>query len=253
MAENRRFSLYVGAIITATYIASPFFDIYMFTVLGMDYMTWSALVLTQTLAKFFFFNYWGRLIDRFGNRAVLFGTGFLVPVVSLLWVFDHSFWWLFFAQAFSGLAWSGFELAAFNYTLSNPDRAMRTAQSAAYNFSKGTGSLLGMLMGGALLAAWPSAGPLDATPFLAVFFISSMARYIASAYFLPRFSEHTFTEGMTGNKFLWEVLAVQPSRRMGRHLMEISETSLHLAQTEAGRTFRAAKEVGEIIRKGAKR
>lgn len=248
MAENRRFTLYVGALMTATYIASPFFDIYMLTALKMDYTSWSLLCVVSTLSKFFFFNYWGRAIDRFGNRAVLFGTGFLIPAVSLLWVFDHSFGWLFFAQVFSGLAWSGFELAAFNYTISTPDAMMRTAQSAAYNFAKGTGTMVGMFMGLGVLAIWPGAGMMGLTPFLAVFFISSMGRYAASAYFLPRFSAHTFEGGMDGNKFLWEVLAVQPSKRMGRHLMDISELSIHLAQTGAGRGIRAAKEVGEAAR-----
>ncbi|MFH1095669.1 MAG: MFS transporter [Candidatus Micrarchaeota archaeon] len=245
MAESRRFTMYVGALMTATYIASPFFDIYMLTVLKMDYTTWSILTAVSTLAKFFFFNYWGRVIDRFGNRAVLFGTGFLVPVVSLLWVFDHSFGWLFFAQIFSGIAWSGFELAAFNYTISTPDASMRTAQSAAYNFAKGTGTMVGMFMGWGVLAIWPGAGLMGLTPFLALFFISAMGRYAASAYFLPRFSAHTFEGGMDGNRFLWEVLAAQPGRRMGRHLVDISELTIRLAQTGAGRGMRAAKEVGE--------
>ena len=250
MAENRRFSLYVGALITATYVASPFFDIYMLTILKMDYTTWSILTIAQTLAKFLLFSYWGRAIDRFGNRAVLFGTGFLIPAVALLWVFDHSFWWLFFAQVFSGLAWSGFELAAFNYNISTPGRSMRTAQSAAYNFAKGFGSLGGMLLGGALLILWPHSGPLDPAPFIAIFFISAMARYAASAWFLPRFSPHTFESGMTGNKFLWEVLAAQPTRHLSRSLAYVSEAGLHLAQTEAGRTARATRRIGEVSQAG---
>ncbi|VVB57380.1 Major Facilitator Superfamily protein [uncultured archaeon] len=252
LAEGRRFSLYVSALITATYIAAPFFDIYMLSVLKFDYFTWSVLVAVQTLAKVFFYTYWGKIIDRFGNRAVLFGTGFLVPAVAMLWVMGHSFEWLFFAQVFSGLAWSGFDLACLTYTISMPDPSSRASQSAVYGLSKGSGMLLGTLLGGALLAVWPHAGALDPTPFLAVFFISAMARYIASAYFLPRFSEHTFEGGMSGGRFLWEVLAAQPSRRMGRHLMDFSEASLHLAQTGTQHTVWAAERLAEVPAAGAR-
>ncbi len=250
LAEGRRFSLYVGALVTGTYISSPFFDIYMLTVLKFDYTTWSILVATQTLAKIFFYTYWGKVVDRFGNRAVLFGTGLLIPAIALFWVFSPSFWWLFFAQIFSGMAWAGFDLASFNYTLSMPDPPTRTAQSAAYSFSKGSGMLLGTLIGGILLALWPRSGPLDPSPFLAVFFISAMARYLASAYFLPRFSAHAFEGRMTGNQFLWEVLAVQPGRSMGRHLMDVSESTMRLAQTGTVHTMWAAEKLGELSAAG---
>jgi MFS family permease len=250
MAENRRFNLYVGALMVGTYISSPFFDIFMLAVLGFDYKTWSLLVVAQTISKFIFYDYWGKAIERFGNRAVLFGTGFLIPALPLFWVLGHSFGWLFIAQVFSGLAWSGFELAAFNYSISTPDTISRIAQSAAYNFSKGAGTLIGTLIGGALLVFLPHLSPSDISPYIAVFFVSSMARYAASAYFLPRFSERMFEAGMDGRRFLWQVLAVQPTKALSRSMLYFSASSLQLIQAELNATRSLARKLASVGKAG---
>lgn len=67
------------------------------------------------VVQFLVLNRWGRLGDVFGNRVILSLTGFVIPVVPVLWVLSPGFWYLLAVQAFSGLVWSGFSLSASNY------------------------------------------------------------------------------------------------------------------------------------------
>lgn len=250
LREERRFVLYTGALYAATYIASPLFDVYMLQTLGLDYWVWAIISMAGPLARFLFLPYWGRVIDRFGNRAVMFATGMLVPITPMLWLFSKDPAWLLVFQMVSGVAWSGLELAAFNYVISGRERGIRTAQSSAYTFAKGIGFMLGALVGAGMLLIWPALGAWSghwifdgpAGAFLAIFAFSSLARYAVSLYFLPRFSDKTFEGGMSSNEFLWQVFMARPTRGFARHAMQLSDLTLHLAQAGGGAARRAARQ-----------
>ncbi len=242
LGEERRFDYYTAALYTATYIAAPFFDVYMLTVLRMDYLTWAVISIAGPVARFLALPYWGRVSDRFGNRAVLFVTGFVVPLTPILWMLSKDPVHLFLLQMISGTAWSGLELAAFNYNIAGREPSLRTAQTSAYNFAKGSGYLMGALIGWGLLALWPAGGIWGLEAFMGIFAISTLARYAASLYFLPRFSPKTFEGGMSSQEFFWQVMLVQPGRELTANMMQLSQTGMNLAQAGASATRRAARK-----------
>lgn len=240
--EERRFALFTFALYAATYIAAPYFDVYMLNVLHLDYLTWALLSISGAVARFFALPYWGRVVDRFGNRAVLFATGMLVPLTPFLWLLTTDWTHLFLFQMVSGIAWSGLELAAFNFIISGRERSLRTAQSAAYTFAKGAGYLGGALIGWGLILIWPMAGVWGLATYLGIFAISGIVRYAVSLYFLPRFSVRAFEGGMSSGGFMWHVLAVQPGRDLTHNVMQLSQAGMHVAQAGENVARRAAKK-----------
>jgi MFS family permease len=240
--HERRFCFYTAALYGATYIASPFFDAYMLTSLHLDYLTWALISIAGPLARFLALPYWGRLSDRFGNRAILLLTGFMVPFTPLMWLFGTDATYLFLIQMVSGMAWSGLELAAFNYNINRREPSVRTAQTSAYSFAKGVGYLGGAIVGGTLLTIWPAAGLWGVSAFFGLYIISGIMRMLASLYFLPRFSARVFAGGMNSNEFFWEALLAQPGRELTQNMMQLSQTGLHLAQSGASATRRAARQ-----------
>lgn len=71
----------------AATMVSPFFAVYMLTVMHLSMATVVAMTVITQLANVLFFRVWGALADRFGNRRVLQLSGPLFMVSVLLWPF----------------------------------------------------------------------------------------------------------------------------------------------------------------------
>lgn len=77
---------------------------------------------------------WGRLIDRFGSKAILNVCAFGISLVPLIWVFPQadSKWILIPEAIYSGLLWAGFNVAAFTMPLDHSPRINRTIYLAMF-------------------------------------------------------------------------------------------------------------------------
>jgi len=108
-----------------TYVAAPFFAVYMLRDLHMDYLTFGILSSTMIMAKFLAMPYWGKIAVRLGNKMIMVVTGILIVTTPLLWLFSGSPYYLFFVQIFAGFCWAGFDLAVMSYVINFGSRINR--------------------------------------------------------------------------------------------------------------------------------
>ena len=203
------FSVYFASMQTAVAIGSPFFAVYMLRDLQFTYVQFMVLSASTVLMQFLTLNAWGRISDRFGNRLILFATGFAIPVIPALWLVSHDFFYLVGVQLTSGLLWAGFSLSAGNflYDLIAPPR--RATYLALHNVLTNIGIFSGAMLGGYLGAHVPKMFTLFGvshtlhSPLLWVFLISCMARLSVALIFLPRLKEVRNVIPMTVTKLIF--------------------------------------------------
>jgi len=75
-------------------------------------------------------------------------SGFLMPLVPLLWVFSPKIWYLILIQIYGGFIWAGFEIASFNFIFDTTIPQQRATYVAHYNVLNGLAILLGGTLGG---------------------------------------------------------------------------------------------------------
>ena len=90
----------------------------------------------------------GRLADVFGQKNVMLASGIGVVVLPLLWWGTRNAWFPFLIYAINGLAWGGYNLAAFNLLLEITPDDNRTVYVGGYNTLMGVAMAVGPLAGG---------------------------------------------------------------------------------------------------------
>jgi len=211
-----RFVFYIAFINLAVLISGPFFTVYMFRSLHFSYAQFTIAAATTILTQVLTMRYWGRLGDRFGNKKILTITGWLVPVVPVLWLFSANFYWIILCQVAAGFTWGGFSLASSNYifdAVSPPKRARCVAYFTLFNS-------VGMFLG-ALLGAWVS-GYVSNTLLIfgwhiqlvssleVLFLLSGLLRLAISAVFLPLIREVRETEPIPTWKLVFQITQIPP-------------------------------------------
>jgi MFS family permease len=212
-----KFTFTIALMNGTTQIASPFFTVYMLRDLHWSYLQFTANMAAFLLSQTLFVRWWGDLSDRHGNRAVLKATSCLLPTLPLFWIFSDNYLVLLLAQVVSGATWSGFNLAASNFVYDAVTPAKRARAFSYYNVINGLFSVAGgMLIGAAIAEHVPakfSLGLIHVTLISSlpvVFVVSSIARAVAAAVMLPRFSEVRVAEPISTMRILWRLGAGQP-------------------------------------------
>jgi MFS family permease len=123
--------------------------------LELSYFEYTVLAGTSVFTQFLTLTTWGRIADVYGNRLLLIVTSISLPVVPLLWLVSADFWYLIFAQAVSGLTWSGFTLGAGNLLYELVPRTRRAAYVAFHNVGTAAGVFGGAMIGAALVLVLP--------------------------------------------------------------------------------------------------
>lgn len=190
-----RFSLFFVLMQSAVGISAPFFSVYMLRTLDFSYLQFMANTGMAVLVQFMTLSYWGRISDIMGNRLVLTTTGWIIPFLPALWLVSPNFWYLLSIQVISGFCWAGFSLSAGNILYELLPREKRATyqalQSVIMTFGVFLGSMLGVLAT-RLIPVHVSLFGLEivfAASLLWAFLLSSLARVIVSAIFLPRIQE----------------------------------------------------------------
>jgi MFS family permease len=177
-----RFSLTLGSLGFATHMASPFFAVYLLQRRGLDYLTYSLVILTGSLVGSLGGAWWGRVGDRTGNHAVLRWATLGVAGLPLVWLAAPSAIALGAVNAVGAFLWSGINLAATNFLYDAVTPAKRHTCLAYFNVVNGVGIGLGALAGGLVLQAFPS--PTEAA--FATLFAASVVLRVAAALTLRR-------------------------------------------------------------------
>ncbi|MEW6411298.1 MAG: MFS transporter [Candidatus Zixiibacteriota bacterium] len=93
---------------------------------------------------------WGKVIDRFGPRAVLTACAAGISMIPLIWLFPRAdYLWVLIPEAiYSGLCWTGFNLAAFTIPLDKSPREKRPAYLAMFAVVTGIAFFIGSVLAG---------------------------------------------------------------------------------------------------------
>ena len=182
-----KFSLYIGLINFATNIAGPFFNVYMWKVLQFNPIWFTLVNISTGVFSFFFFPFWGKFADKYGNRELLRLGSILIIPLPLFWLFSgNPIYLMFIPQLLSGLGWSAFNLASSNFIYDSIKPQQRALCVSYYNVMNGIGIFFGSLLGGLIVqfTSWSFINN-----FFLVFIISSVIRLMAAVLILPKVKE----------------------------------------------------------------
>jgi MFS family permease len=174
----RRLLIFAATLQLSVYLASPYFGPFMLDELKLTYTQYMAGSVAVVLLKFASLPSWGRLVDRYGARAVFLLAAVLVALVPLPWLWTRGVAMVIVAQALSGLSWGGHELSQFSLLLESSPTRSRLYVFATMSILTGFAQLLGSLLGGWLLTA------VDRR--FAVLFVVSAASRLAIALTAPQ-------------------------------------------------------------------
>ncbi|MDM7917492.1 MAG: MFS transporter [Candidatus Eisenbacteria bacterium] len=166
----------------ATGVASPFFAAHMIKNLRMSFSQIAIYSILAGVMNLVTLPFWGKVIDRVGNRPVLAWNVGAVVTLPLLWLFaTPSFLLPIWIDAIlTGLFWPGLTLATFNLVLATAPEENRTAylgmQAAAVGVFTFASSLLGGVLAKALDDFHATVGPTALPNFHLLYILSAVLR-----------------------------------------------------------------------------
>ena len=154
--------------------SAPFFTVYMVQNLKADpaFVGYAAGI--SSLAALAGQLIFGRILNRHGNLKVQLISGFLIPFIPVLWLFFSRPWHAFYANAFGGFLWAGYNLTNFNLLLSLTPDDKRPKYVAAYQAAIFLSAVIGPLTGGLLI---------HLTDYRTIFILSGIGRLIGIVIF----------------------------------------------------------------------
>ena len=187
-------------------VAGPYFIRYALGPLELSFLevTLSSQV-TGAVFAVLTLSQWGRLIDQYGSKPVLWATCFIAAVNPVVWLFSSvgSPLSLFLFNAIGGVVWGASNLAVMGILLRvSPDSQRPTYVAVFTAITSIAGAFLGVLTGGAILqgiqdtAAAHGGKLFGIVPnhYLIVFMLSVFLRLATLYLFLPQMeNEKPFT------------------------------------------------------------
>ncbi len=176
--------VYLLSVQCAAQIAGPYFTPYMLKQVHFSYVQYVVLIGVSFAAKVAALPALGRLARRVGARRLLWLGGVGIVPVSAMWLVSNAFGYLLLVQVLAGATWAAYELAMFLLFFESIPEQERTSVLTTYNFGHALATVLGSLIGAAMLAV------LGKSPgvYLAIFGLSSVAR-LATMILLSRVPE----------------------------------------------------------------
>ncbi len=182
-----RFAIYTFLIYFAVQIAGPFFSVYMLKELKFNYLTFTLINISQSIASLLTLNLWGKFSDKYGNLKMLKICSFILPLIPVMWIFSSSpIYLILVPQMIAGISWAGFSLAASNFIYDTVSVQRRGICIAYYGLMNGIGIFLGGILGG-FLATHLNIKFMNVLLFL--FLISGVARLLVALIILPLLRE----------------------------------------------------------------
>lgn len=191
-----RFAIFRSLLNCATYIAGPFFTIYMLRNLNFSYITWIGILAASTIFQLMFIRAWGRFSDKYGNYLVFKITIVLIVLCPLAWIVSGSPLYLILVpQLLSGIGWGGFNLACSNYVFDCVTPQKRCLAYSYYELVNGIGIFIGAGIGAILIENIKTT---SIHPILVIFIISGILRAVVGIIMLPKLKEVRHTKRFTG-------------------------------------------------------
>ncbi len=131
-------------------VGSPFWGPYMLKKLSMSLFEMQLYGTLHTAASLLSFNFWGRFIDRFGNKSAMKICVALGGLNPMFWLFtsagNYGILWL--EGVVSGFMWAGTGIITTNFVLSIATRGKEQVYSGLYAALTGTAMMLSTLASG---------------------------------------------------------------------------------------------------------
>lgn len=149
--SNRDFMNYLRSSLIWNFgvtLSSSLFPVYFVEVQGGKAGSWAIFTAVNLMAMILIQRYWGRLADYFGQKAVMSVSGVGAVIIPLLWWISPSIWFPVVTHLVNGIAWGGYNLAAFNLILEITPDDSRSLYVGTFNTLMGVATALGPLVGG---------------------------------------------------------------------------------------------------------
>lgn len=202
-----KFVAYVATLTFASYLAAPFFAVFMLRDLHFSYLVYMALQVVSTATGLFVLPWWGRHADLVGNVRVVRLCGFLVTLIPLAWLVSRNFFYLALVQTLAGFAWGGLTLCATNFIYDAVTPQKRIRCIAYFNVINGTSLSLGSSLGGFLASRLP---PLQGYSLLSLFALSSLCRLFFYFLLSRRFKEVRVSREVSIQELFFSVVGIRP-------------------------------------------
>jgi MFS family permease len=214
--DFRRFLLFSGLMHFAVLLSGPFFVIYLLRDLHWSYLQYAGWMASSISAQFLTLGPWGRIGDRYGNKALLALTASAVPFLPMGYLLSDHYLFLLTVNFFGGVIWAGLSLGLQNYVFDSLRPEERTRGVALANALNAVGWGLGALTGGWLATLMPtelSIGswrltPASNLPFL--FCLSGGLRLVIAMSLLGTFAEPRCISSPPSRHLVWELPFLKP-------------------------------------------
>jgi MFS family permease len=202
-----RFVVFTSCLTFSTYLAAPFFAVFMLRDLQLSYLTYMALQVGSSLAALIALPLWGRHADLVGNVRILRLSSFLAALIPIFWLFSQNPAYLMLLQIFSGFAWSGVTLSAGNFIYDAVTPQKRVRCIAYFNVINGSALFLGSFLGGFLASRLP---PLFGYRMLGLFVLSCFCRLIFYLALSRSFREVRAAHEVSIQDLFFSVVGIRP-------------------------------------------
>jgi len=182
-----KFAVYQGFFNFAIMIASPFFTVYMLKELGFSYAIFMTTIVSYTIFYLIFLSLAGKFSDKYGNRRLTIIANFFFVLTPLFYIlFKSPLWIIIVPQLTAGIANAASIISFSNFIYDSVSPKHRALCAAYTNVIIGIGVLFGALAGGLIIDRFhPSA----MNPYIFVFLVAMILRFLVAAIFLPEIKE----------------------------------------------------------------
>jgi MFS family permease len=202
-----KFVVFSGCLTFATYMAAPFFAVFMLRDLQLSYLTYMALQVGSSLAALVALPLWGRHADLVGNVRVLRLSSFLASLIPMFWLLSHNPAYLMLVNLFAGFSWSGVSLSAGNFIYDAVTPQKRVRCIAYFNVINGLALFLGSSLGGFLASRLP---PLFGHRLLGLFALSCSCRLFFYLLLSRSFREVRAAHEVSIQELFFSVVGIRP-------------------------------------------
>ncbi|MDD5065679.1 MAG: MFS transporter [bacterium] len=225
----KKFVLFNILMTFSVYFMPAMLSIHILKTLKFNYIQFALINMTVNIASFISMAYWGSLIDRFGNYAImrLCAIGIILP--SLLWAFLRNIYFILPIQIFSGFVWAGFNLTTFNFIFDLVKKEDISSATAITTSLNNIMAFLGSVIAGLISHFTPGITwlPFSALNLEIIFLISFLFRALTVLIFLPSFREVKQTEPVPSEMHF---LVYFPARNIMNQIRVIHKKIMNMIQ-----------------------
>ncbi len=183
-----RFVLLTTMMGFASNFIGGYLAVYFLKELHLSYLIFALLISLSWLTQYLSVTFWGQLTDKIGSRAIVIVTAYGLTAIPLLWLAGTNLAWMCFVQIFSGLVWSGYNLATSDYTF-DAVQGKNYVKCQAYQATiNSIGVILAVLISG-IFQNYAYAGDIIQNPFITVFAVSFALRVLTVLILTKRINE----------------------------------------------------------------